>query len=167
LSEFLWSQFKKLPYPDGNFKGQTIIVTGSNCGLGFEAARHFARLKASRVILACRNVQKGEAAKAEIEKSTKAENVVEVWQVDLASYDSVKSFCARAQTLQRLDVVIENAGIATPKFELCEGNESTITVNVISTFLMALLLLPKLRETAEKFNVTPRLTITSSDAHQM
>ena len=87
--------------------------------------------------------------------------------MDLTSFDSVKRFCARAQSLLRWDIVIENAGIATGKFELFEGYESTITVNVISTFLMALLLLPKLRETATKFNITPHLTIVSSDAHQM
>ena len=142
-------------------------MTGSNCGLGLEAARHFTRLNASRVILACRSVQKGDIAKADIEKTTGRKNVVDVWPVDLTSYNSVKTFCARAQTLERLDIVIENAGMATPKFELREGCESTITVNVIATFLMALLLLPKLRETAEKFNVTPRLTVTTSDAHQM
>jgi NAD(P)-dependent dehydrogenase (short-subunit alcohol dehydrogenase family) len=135
--------------------------------LGLEVARHFVRLKAAKVILACRSTEKGEVAKADIERTTDRSNVVEVWQVDLTSFDSVKTFCARAQTLNRLDVVIENAGIGTGKFELFEGYESTITVNVISTFLMALLLLPKLRESATKLGITPHLTIVSSDAHQM
>ena len=45
------------------------------------------------------------------------------------------------------------------------GNESTITVNVVSTFLLALLVLPKLQETARLFNVIPTLTIVSSDVH--
>jgi retinol dehydrogenase 12 len=144
-----------------------VIVTGANCGLGLEAARHFVRLNASKVILGCRSVQKGEIAKTEIEKTTCRQGVVEVWQVDLTSFASVREFCARAQALDRLDFIIENAGIATGKFEQYEGFESTITVNVISTFLMALMLLPKLRESAVKFNIMPRLTIVSSDAHQM
>jgi len=167
LTEFLFAQYKKLPYPSGDFSGQTVIVTGSNCGLGLEVARHFTRLNAGHVILACRNSQKGEAAKADIEKTTKRKNVVEVWPLDLSSYDSVKAFCTRAKSLERLDIVIENAGIATPTYEDFEGCESTITVNVLSTFLMVFLLLPKLKETAERFNVIPRLTIVTSDAHQM
>lgn len=54
-----------------------------------------------------------------------------------------------------------------PQAALAEGYESTITVNVISTFLMALLLLPTLKRTATKFNVQPKLVIVSSDAHFM
>jgi len=62
--------------------------------------------------------------------------------------------------------VVENAGIATPHYEVVEGMESTITVNVISTFLMALLLLPKLRVDALKYNMVPRIVIVSSNAHE-
>ena len=142
-------------------------MTGANCGLGLEAARHFVRLNASKVILGCRSIQKGGFAITDIEKTTGRHGVVEVWQVDLTSFASVREFCAQARALERLDIVIENAGIATGKFEKFEGFESTITVNVISTFLMALMLLPKLRESATKFNIIPRLTIVSSDAHQM
>lgn len=142
-------------------------MTGANCGLGLEAARHFVRLNAAKVIIGCRNLQKGEAAKADIERTSNRKHVVEVWQVDLTSFDSVVEFCAQVRNLNRLDILIENAGIATGKFELFEGYESTITVNVISTFLMALLLLPKLWESAIKFNITPHVTIVSSDAHQM
>ncbi len=131
-----------------------------------EAARHFVRLGASKVIIGCRSVEKGEVAKKDIEEGTKRIGVVEIWQVDLSSYENVKQFCNRAQKLERLDIVTENAGLATPKYEEVEGMESTITVNVISTFLMALLLLPKLRADAIKFNTLPRLTIVASDAHE-
>lgn len=92
--------------------------------------------------------------------------MIEVWEVDLGKFESVKAFCKRVEQLERLDVVVENAGIAVPTFELVEGFESTITVNVVSTFLMALLLLPKLRESGEKFGIVPRLTIVASDAHE-
>lgn len=122
------------------------------------------RLNAGKVILGCRSVGKGDAAKTDIEETTKRKDVIEVWQVDLTSYESVKQFCARTRTLERLDAVVENAGLATPKFHEFEGMESTITVNGISTFLMALLLLPKLREHAES-HVIPRLIIVASDAH--
>lgn len=135
-------------------------------GLGREAVRHFVRLDASKVILGCRSVEKGAVAKRDIEESTKRVGVVEIWQVDLSSYESVKQFCARAQNLDRLDVLLENAGVATPKYQEIEGMESTITINVISTFLMALLLLPKLRADSVKFNMVPHLTIVASDAHE-
>ncbi|KAL8785909.1 MAG: hypothetical protein Q9195_008430 [Heterodermia aff. obscurata] len=162
---FVRDQFTRLPYPTTKHTGQTIIVTGSNVGLGLEAARHFTRLDAEKVILAVRNVEKGEAAKKSIEETTNRKNVVEVWQLDLASYESVKQFAKKANQLRRLDAIVENAGIATLTFRTSEDNESTITTNVVSTFLLALMILPKLQETATKFNVTPYLTVVSSDVH--
>ena len=166
LLTFLYSQLFVTPkYPDTDFTNQTIVVTGANVGLGLEAARHFTRLNADKVILAVRDLSKGEAAKRSIEESTGKKNRVEVWQLDLSSYDSAKEFAARIGTLERLDAIVENAGIATYNYRTAEDNESTITINVVSTFLLALLVLPKLHETAQKYNVTPRLTIVSSEVH--
>jgi NAD(P)-dependent dehydrogenase (short-subunit alcohol dehydrogenase family) len=97
---------------------------------------------------------------------TGVKSVVEVWQLDMSSYQSVLDFAARAETeLERLDIVMLNAGISAGKFEIFEQNESTITVNVVSTFLLALALLPKLKATSVKFNTRPNLTITASDVH--
>ena len=163
---FIYTQlFVKLPYPSHSLSGQTIIVTGSNTGLGLEAARHFTRLGAAKVILAVRTLSKGEAAKESIESSTNRKGVVEVWQLDLGSYESVKDFARKAERLDRLDALVENAGIATDKFSMLEDNESTITTNVVSTFLLGLLLLPKLRESGQKFNITPHLVIVCSEVH--
>ncbi|KAL8638375.1 MAG: hypothetical protein Q9228_004465 [Teloschistes exilis] len=156
-----------LPYPSTPHTDQTIIVTGANVGLGFEAARHYVRLGAAKVILAVRTVEKGETAKKEIETSEKREGVIEVWPLDLSSYDSIKAFAKRAESLPRLDILLENAGIATPVFKMTEDNESTITTNVVSTFLLALMMLPKLRETAGKFGTRPCLTIVTSEVHFM
>lgn len=140
-------------------------MTGANGGLGLEAARHFARLGAERVIVAVRSLEKGDAAKISIEESTSRKNVVDVWHLDLCSYDSVKEFAKRCEALPRIDAVVENAGVLTTKFELTEGSEKTITTNVYSTFLLALLLLPKLKETATQYNSRPHLVIVSSDVH--
>lgn len=161
-----------MPYPKQDFTGQTIIVTGGNIGLGLEAARHFVRLNAAKVILACRSTERGEKAKADILRTVttnRSSSVIEVWPVDLGSFESVREFCRQAEKLERLDAVVENASVAmvAPEGTLAEGYECTITVNVISTFLMALLLLPTLRRTAAKWNMQPRLTIVSSDAHFM
>jgi NAD(P)-dependent dehydrogenase (short-subunit alcohol dehydrogenase family) len=108
---FVKSHYITLPYPTKKFTSQTIIVTGSNIGLGLEAARHFVRLDAAKVILAVRTLSKGEAAKASIEGSEKRLGVVEVWELDLASYASVKAFAGKAKALERLDIVVENAAM--------------------------------------------------------
>lgn len=166
LANFLYSQFFVTPpYPNDDWTGKTVIVTGANVGLGLEAARHFARLGAEKVILGVRNTEKGETAKKDIETSTKRTGVVEVWQLDLLSYESVEDFASRVAHLPRLDAIVENAGIATGNYKFVAGNEATITTNVVSTFLLALLVLPKLKETAARFNTHPHLVIVSSEVH--
>lgn len=165
MSEIYNQLFTTPPYPDTDFSGQTIIVTGANVGLGKEAVKHFVRLRAEKVIVAVRSIAKGETAKAEIEAQIKRPGVIDVWQLDYSSYASVKSFATRAATLPRLDAAVLNAGIATEKYEVFEDNESTITVNVVSTTLLTLLLLPTLRASAAKWNITPVCTIVGSGVH--
>ncbi|KAF7931137.1 uncharacterized protein EAE97_009346 [Botrytis byssoidea] len=163
----IYSQFiVKVPKPTTSFQGKTIIITGGNTGLGFEAAKYYPKLKASRVILACRSLEKADKAKLELEQTFAISgDIVETWQLDLSSYASVIEFCEKAKTLPRLDVMLLNAGILTKEYRVAEDNESTITVNVISTFLMAFLLMPKLKETAKYFGTTPHMTVVSSDLH--
>jgi NAD(P)-dependent dehydrogenase (short-subunit alcohol dehydrogenase family) len=159
--------FESLPYPTTSFANKTVIITGSNTGLGKEAARHIARLGAETLILAVRNLEKGEAAKQDIEFSTKCgKDVIQVWHLDMANYSSVLDFVERAQSLQRVDVLLANAAIATFNFAMAEENESTLTVNVISTFLLVLGMIPKMKETAEKFETRPVVSVTSSGAHK-
>ncbi|KAH7305942.1 putative short-chain dehydrogenase/reductase family protein [Stachybotrys elegans] len=166
--DFLRSQLLvKLPVPTKSFAGKTVIVTGSNTGMGLEGARHIARLGAAKVILAVRNLDKGKAAAESIVKTTGvSKDVVEVWELDLSDYGSVERFAARADAeLARLDVVIENAGMMTQNFEYAGDDERTIKVNVFSTMLLAFLLLPKLRKTAEEFDAEVILTFTGSWMH--
>jgi len=167
FASFLYSQlFVTLPKPTKDFTGQTIIVTGSNTGLGLEAARHLSSLNATLIILAVRNTAKGEAAKQSILASTgRPANSIEVWSLDMQSYDSINAFCAKANTLPRLDAVLENAGIMTKYFKLVAGYEATITTNLIGTFLLALGLLPKLKQSAAQYKIQPRLSIVASDLH--
>jgi NAD(P)-dependent dehydrogenase (short-subunit alcohol dehydrogenase family) len=131
MGAFYSQLFVTPEYPTTSFADRTVIVTGSNVGIGFEAAKHFVRLNAAKVVLAVRNVSAGEAAKELIEKSTARAGVCEIWELDLASFDSVREFAERALKLPRLDIVVENAGIATSVFNVAEGHERTITVNVI------------------------------------
>ena len=166
LQESLYNQLiYRPPLPTTDYQGQTIIVTGANTGLGLETARHFTRMGAKKVILAVRSLEKGDIAKQSIEASTNTSSVVEVWLLDLSSYASVKEFVRHAQTLERIDALVENAGISTQVYRVSEDNEATITTNVVSTMLLAILMLPKMRETSSRYNSTPCLTIVSSSGH--
>ena len=127
-----------------------------------------ANLGASHLILGCRNVTKGEEARTVILRACQLSKppMVKVWPVDMTSYQSVLAFGRRASsTLSSLDTVILNAGVDYKDFELAEGVESTLTVNVVSTLLLAHLLLPKLRETAEQRNRATHLTFVGSMIH--
>lgn len=171
LFSYHYSQLFITPaLPTKDFPGQTVIVTGSSSGLGLEAARHFVRRNASLVILAVRDVKKGEQAKESIASTESSHrpdisSCIQVWELDLAKHNSVKTFATRVETLDRVDKVVENAGVYPTKFETAEGDEMGITVNVVSTFLLALLLLPKLRESGKKTGITPTISVTGSFVH--
>lgn len=155
------------PWAFGSFAGETIIVTGS--GLGYEAARHFYRLGCAKLILAVRTVSRGIEAKQNmihtVRHRTDGASAIKVWHLDLFSIGSTLGFAKRVTTqLDRVDRLIENADISPTHFDLVEGVESTILVNALHTLLLALLLLPKLRETKAKFpTAQPHLTIVSSE----
>ncbi|KKY27613.1 putative short-chain dehydrogenase reductase [Diplodia seriata] len=167
LLQMLRDQYKHLPIVPTDCTGQTIIVTGSNTGIGFHAAQHFVRLNASRVILAVRSASKGAAAAAAIAAATSRPGVAEAWPLDLASNASIRAFAARVDAeLDRVDVVLENAGVAMARWTQAEGTETSVQVNVVGTLLLALLLLPKLKSTKRRFeDVTPHLTIVTSTLH--
>lgn len=97
---FFYSQlFVKLPHPTGSYVGKTIIITGSNTGLGKEAAKHYARMGASRLILAVRNLDKGHSALQDIQASvTRTKSDIQVWPLDMANYASVQKFAARVNS---------------------------------------------------------------------
>lgn len=156
-----------LPPPD-TFKSQTIIVTGANTGLGLEAARHFVSLGASKVILGVRTLSKGLDAKADIESTTGQQGVVEVWEVNLESFASVKAFAAKAKSLERLDIAIMNAGLASKEWRVSpEGWEVQLQVNVLSTALLSMLLMPLLVANRERFpDSRPHLVLLGSDIHE-
>lgn len=130
-----------------SFSGRTVIVTGSNSGLGLVTARELARVGAD-VIMAVRNLDKGAAA-----AQTMSGNV-EVRKLDLQSLASVREF---ADTVERVDVLINNAGImAVPLSRTAEGFESQIGTNHLGHFALTNLLLPK---------ITDRVVTVSSLMH--
>ncbi len=120
-----------------SFAGRTSIVTGANSGLGLVTARELARAGA-RVILACRNVDKGEAAAAGMTGD------VQVRRLDLQDLASVRDF---ADTVAVVDVLINNAGIMAVPYALTrDGFESQIGTNHLGHFALTTLLLPKISD---------------------
>src|SRR5947207_9430389 len=85
---------KNLPMnPEASFSGNTVLVTGSNTGLGFQAAIKYAALGASTLILGVRSVEKGEAAKAAIvEQAGCRPDIIKVMQIDMNIFSSVEEF---------------------------------------------------------------------------
>ncbi|KAL4779550.1 hypothetical protein BJX76DRAFT_340375 [Aspergillus varians] len=174
--------FKTLTLPaSSQLKGKTILITGANTGLGREAARHALTLGAEVVILGVRTLTKGEDARADIEASTglSGKNRVLVWPVDLESFASVSAFSKRAREYVdgggRLDIAIMNAGLASMEWAVTgDGWEKQIQVNVLSTALLCLGLVPLLlgtRSGSESKSETesesrPHLVILASDVHR-
>merc|ERR1719282_1882872 len=163
IPNFEIDQKANLPTSDtfaDQVKGGTFIVTGSNTGLGFEAAKALVRLHAAKVILAVRTVAKGEEAKSTIETETGVKGTAEVWELDMSKYESVIAFAQKVNDLERVDAIIENAGVALDTWTTGDkGVKTTILVNVTSTMLLAALTLNKLQESAKKFNIQPHLSI--------
>ena len=138
---------------------RTCLVTGANSGVGRETARGLARL-GHRVVLACRDPERGEAARRDIAEST-GNPAVELMIVDLSRQASIRDF-ARAflDAHRELHVLVNNAGIwSTRRRESAEGIEQTWAVNVLGYFLFTDLLLDRLRRSAPAriVNVASRL----------
>lgn len=111
------------PYPpETDLTGQIIIVTGATGGLGYEASLQFLRLKASDVIVAVRDISKGETARknllADPEISRTNPNAsISVLPLDLSDFTSVIRFAKLVrERLTRLDVLLLNAGINLARF---------------------------------------------------
>ncbi|EXJ53971.1 hypothetical protein A1O7_09308 [Cladophialophora yegresii CBS 114405] len=168
IIQFLGGQFSTPPMPQTDLTGRSILVTGANTGLGLDAARLLARMNCTTIVLACRSLAKGEKAKEAVLQSLpnghKQPTIVSL-ETDLTSFSSVVAFAERCKDLPRLDAAILNAGVLLEEFSLAEGYETTITVNVISTFLLATLLLPTLRSSAKRYNITPHIAIVGSAVH--
>jgi NAD(P)-dependent dehydrogenase (short-subunit alcohol dehydrogenase family) len=124
--------------------GQTIIVTGGNSGIGYEAALGFARRNAD-VILACRSVEKANAAAGQI-IAAHADAKVEVMELDLSSLDSVRSFAEAFHASHRaLNVLVNNAGVmAIPYRRTDDGFEMQFGTNHLGHFALTGLLLDTL-----------------------
>jgi NAD(P)-dependent dehydrogenase (short-subunit alcohol dehydrogenase family) len=120
--------------------GKVAIVTGANSGIGYEMAQALARKQAT-VILACRNQAKGEAAVRQIAREY-PQAKAELMQLDLADLASVRRFAGEfARRYDRLDILINNAGIMAPPFgKTADGFESQFGTNHLGHFALTGLL---------------------------
>ncbi|KAI1821156.1 NAD(P)-binding protein [Xylaria intraflava] len=165
---FVYRQITFKPKPlraDVDLKGKTALVTGAGGGLGLEACLELVAHGLSRIILGVRNPSKSEAAKSILAKNPTID--VQMWEVEQESFTSIKAFADRAAALDRLDIVILNAGVKAMEYTKSTkgGHELNTQVNHLGTALLSLLLLSPLQKTAVATSTPSRLTIVSSENH--
>jgi NAD(P)-dependent dehydrogenase (short-subunit alcohol dehydrogenase family) len=143
-------------------RGRTVVVTGANSGLGLVTARELARAGAS-VVLACRNLEKGDRALAELRDAVPGAQA-RLAELDLADLASVRAFAQRlAGEQDSLDLLINNAGVmAPPRRTTADGFESQFGTNHLGHFALTGLLLDLLGAGS-----APRVVTLSSSAHRM
>ncbi|MEW2395854.1 oxidoreductase [Streptomyces sp. NPDC046862] len=134
--------------------GRTAVVTGSNSGIGYVAARELAR-RGARVVLACRNESRGAEAADRLAREVPGAEP-EFIRLDLAELDSVRQFAATyGQRHDRLDLLINNAGVmALPYGRTADGFETQFGVNHLGHFALTGLLLPMVLGTPDARVVT-------------
>lgn len=127
--------------------GKVIIVTGGNSGLGYEAVKMFSR-KNAEVILASRNLERGEKAKETIKAEFPHVNI-KVMKLDLANLRSVHDFAnSFKKDHEKLDILLNNAGIMwCPYNKTKDGFESQMGTNHFGHFALTGLLLDLLKKT--------------------
>jgi NAD(P)-dependent dehydrogenase (short-subunit alcohol dehydrogenase family) len=157
------------PNPKPNLESNTVaqktaVITGGNAGIGLECGRLLLSLQLSHLILTVRSLPKGEEAAGPLRKLyPKAK--IDVWHLDMNSYESIRAFARKCAALPRLDIAILSAGIMNVKLELnpSTGHEEMFQVNYLSIALLALLLLPALSNKTS--SGTPgQLTLVASGA---
>ncbi|KAM0332028.1 hypothetical protein ACHAQA_002294 [Verticillium albo-atrum] len=169
LGKMWWSARNPPAQVTTSFEGRTVLVTGANTGLGFQAAVKYATLGASCLILTVRSAVKAEETKARVLKESGRVDgdFIIALPVDLSTLVSVRDFVAvLSARVPHIDVALLNAGIAPPSFTRSpDGHEMGVQVNVLSTALMAILLLPKLRASAAAGRGPVNLCFVNSHAH--
>ena len=131
--------------PTVSMSGKICVVTGSNSGIGKETALGLARMGA-RVVMVCRNAEKGKAALEEIRRES-GSSQVDLLIADMSSQASLRALAEEIrQKYPRLDVLVNNAGGAPPARTLsADGIEMTLATNHLGPALLTLLLLDLLK----------------------
>jgi len=151
----------KQQIPNIDMNNRIIIVTGANTGLGYETSLSLSKMGA-KVVMACRNMSKASDAKNQILiQVPKAD--LELMEIDLGSLQSVRKFAESYKSkFDRLDVLINNAGVMTPPYSKTEdGFELQFGANYLGHFLLTGLLLDVIVKTENS-----RIVTLSSAVHK-
>ncbi len=142
-------------------QGKTVIITGANSGIGYEAARALA-VKNATVILARRSLEKGEAALQKIQTETPQANL-KLMALNLADLSSVRQFVGNfCSNYDKLDILVNNTGVmAVPYQKTVDGFEMQFGVNHLGYFALNSLLLDLMKD-----NEGSRVVTISSYAHR-
>jgi NAD(P)-dependent dehydrogenase (short-subunit alcohol dehydrogenase family) len=142
-------------------KGKTCIITGANSGIGKATALGVARSGAN-VVLACRDLERGEAARGEI-RAASGNSDVELILVDLSALESVRNMVEEFRKSHRsLHVLINNAAVfKRSRTTTPEGLETMFATNHLGPFLLTSLLLDLLKESSPSriLNITAPSTV--------
>src|SRR5579859_6335944 len=122
-------------------EGKNVLITGASSGVGLAAARALAA-EGARVVMACRDAERGARARAEVSKAV-AGAPPELMLADISSQESVRSLAANVRArLATIDVLVNNAGGIFAQRELtADGIERTFATNHLGPFLLTNLLL--------------------------
>ncbi|XP_004081219.1 retinol dehydrogenase 12 [Oryzias latipes] len=145
---------------DAKLDGKTVVITGANTGIGKETAIDLAK-RGARVIIACRDMEKAQAAVKEIMEKSNSNAVVSM-KLDLSNSQSIREF---AEVINRdepkLNILINNAGVMVcPYGKTADGFEMQIGVNHLGHFLLTYLLIDLIKRSAPA-----RIVTVSSMAH--
>ncbi|MED6281114.1 hypothetical protein CHARACLAT_017929 [Characodon lateralis] len=145
---------------DVKLDGQTAVITGANTGIGKETAIDLAK-RGARVILACRDMEKAQAAVTEIIESSGNDSVV-CMKLDLSDSKSIREFAEEINKNEaKLNLLINNAGVMVcPYGKTADGFEMQIGVNHFGHFLLTYLLIDLIKRSAPA-----RIINVSSMAH--
>jgi NAD(P)-dependent dehydrogenase (short-subunit alcohol dehydrogenase family) len=143
-------------------RAKIALVTGANSGMGLATTVELAR-KGAKVIMVCRNRQRGEEALAAAKQKSHSEDI-ELMFCDLASLESIRSFAEEfTRKYPILDILINNAGVVTIKRQLTkDGFEMDLGVNHLGHFLLTNLLLEPLKAAEQG-----RIVVVASGAYKI
>jgi NAD(P)-dependent dehydrogenase (short-subunit alcohol dehydrogenase family) len=140
-------------------KGKVCVVTGANSGIGKAMATDLAR-RGATVVMVCRDPARGAAARDAIREASGSEDV-ELERADLGVLDEVRDLAARLARRERIDVLMNNAGLYLPERRVsADGHEMMLAVNHLAPFLLTNLLMERLKASRA------RVITTSSVGHK-
>ncbi len=153
------THWSKTAIPD--LSGKIIIVTGASSGIGYETALALAE-KGAHVILAVRNMEKGQRAVSAIYQAVPRASL-SLLMLDLSDLSSIRTFAEQVnRQYDHLDILINNAGIMIPPLQFTkDGFESQFGCNHLGHFALTGLLLDRLKAALSSRVVT----VSSLAAH--